>query len=493
MVPGSSSTAPSPADVFGKESTMKINKFMLLFLLLLLPLLMTGCGKLFPSPYGNSDNQGTENPESSTGGTDTPTPAEGTPAVTENPTDTITDIPSTETSGNGTAGQNGSSGGSDTSGQGGSDGSGSNSSGQGGSTGSDSNSSGQDGSSDSGNSSADNDSYEARAIELLSGMTLKEKVGQMFFVRLRKDTAIQDIKDYCLGGYILFGNDFKDETKTNIKKLLGSYQKASSIPLLIGVDEEGGTVNRVSKYPAFRDEPFKSPQDLYKQGGFEAIQADTREKAELLLGLGINVNLAPVSDVSTDSGDFIYSRAFGKDAKATANYVKTVVLEMKKERIGSTLKHFPGYGNNVDTHTGIATDNRDYEQFTKNDFLPFQAGIEAGVDSILVSHNVVTSMDKKYPASLSPAVHDILRESLDFEGVIMTDDLSMDAIKDYTSDVDAAVLAIKAGNDLLIATDFDTQIPAVLTALKDGTIKEERIDASVIRILVWKLKLGILQ
>ncbi|SHO43455.1 glycoside hydrolase family 3 protein [Anaerocolumna xylanovorans] len=347
--------------------------------------------------------------------------------------------------------------------------------------------------SSSNNGTKDSDSYEARATEIASDMTLAEKVGQMFFVRLRKDTGIKDVSDYRLGGYILFGDDFKDETKTSIKKMLNSYQEASSIPMLIGVDEEGGTVNRLSKYSAFRSSPFESPIDLYKKGGFEAIQADTKEKADLLLSLGINVNLAPVSDVSTNPSDFIYKRSFGKDAKATANYVKTVVLEMKQDKIGSTLKHFPGYGNNVDTHTGVATDTRKYEQFVKNDFLPFEAGIKAGADSILVSHNIVTCLDKDHPASLSSAVHDVLRDTLGFEGVIMTDDLSMDAIKDYTSDDNAAVLAIKAGNDLLIASNFDTQIPAVLDALKKGTIKEERIDASVIRILIWKLRLGILQ
>lgn len=444
-----------------KESTMKINKSMLLLLLLLLPLLITGCSKLFPDPYGNA-NQGQDNSGVTPEVTDTPTPVTeaptATPTATPIPTD-ITDIPSTETSGDGNSGGNSSSG----------------------------------GFSDPTSPAVDTDSYESRALDMLSDMSIEEKVGQMFFVRLRKASAVQDIKDYRLGGYILFGDDFKTETKASIKKLLSSYQDTAAIPMLIGVDEEGGSVNRVSKYPAFRTTPFKSPFDLYKEGGFEAIQADTKEKAELLLSLGINVNLAPVSDVSTDSGDFIYDRAFGKDAKATANYVKTVILEMKRERIGSTLKHFPGYGNNVDTHTGIATDTRDYDQFLKSDFLPFQAGIEAGADSILVSHNIVTSIDKNYPASLSSAVHDILRDTLDFEGVIMTDDLSMDAIKDYTSNDEAAVLAIKAGNDLLIATDFDTQIPAVLTAVTAGTITEDRLDASVLRILVWKLRLGILQ
>ena len=342
-------------------------------------------------------------------------------------------------------------------------------------------------------SSNDRDPYEARAEELLSGMTLEEKVGQMFFVRLRKTSAITDINDYHLGGYIMFGDDFKDETQESIKSLINSYQSVSSIPLLIGVDEEGGTVCRVSKYPAFRSQPFQSPQDLFQKGGLKAIEEDTKEKASLLLSLGINVNLAPVSDVSVSSNDFIYRRSFGQDANGTSEYVTTVVGEMKKEGIGSVLKHFPGYGSNGDTHTDIITDTRDYSQFVQSDFLPFEAGIKAGADSILVSHNIINSMDEKNPASLSPAVHDILREKLNFQGVIMTDDLSMEAIKKSSSDVESAVLAIDAGNDLLVATDFDTQIPAVLEAINSGRLKEARIDASVVRILAWKLRLGIIR
>jgi beta-N-acetylhexosaminidase len=333
----------------------------------------------------------------------------------------------------------------------------------------------------------------SRAQAMLQKMTLEEKVGQLFFVRLRKEQALEDIKNYYLGGYIFFGDDFKDENKTSIKNLIVNYQSASAIPMLIGVDEEGGTVNRISKYPAFRAVPFYSPIDLYKEGGFDLIRSDTLEKANLLLDLGINVNLAPVCDVSTNPNDFIYSRSFGKDAEDTSAYVKAVVEVMKQNKLGSTLKHFPGYGNNVDTHTGIAIDKRSYNTFATVDFLPFEAGIKAGADSILVSHNIVTSLDKDYPASLSPKIHEILRNDLGFTGVIMTDDLSMDAIKEYTEDDAAAVQAILAGNDLLIASNFEQQIPAVLAAVKDGTISESRIDESVLRVLKWKLALDIVK
>ncbi|NLN55864.1 MAG: beta-hexosaminidase [Clostridiales bacterium] len=331
------------------------------------------------------------------------------------------------------------------------------------------------------------------AESLISRMTLEEKVGQLFFVRLRKDQAIEDINTYHTAGFIMYAVDFQDETKDSIIQLIASYQEESEIPLLIGVDEEGGTVNRVSRYTAFRDEPFKSPQDLYKAGGLDLIKSDTIEKAGLLLDLGINVNLAPVCDVSADPDDFIYKRAFGKDASRTAEYINTVVTEMVNAGIGGVLKHFPGYGNNEDTHTGIAIDNRDYQTFVDSDFIPFIAGIEAGCNAVMISHNIVNCMDDEYPASLSKKVIDILRNDLGFDGVVMCDDLGMDAIKLYTGDNEAAVLAIQAGNDLLLGNSFVHQIPAVIEAVENNEISVERIEESVLRVLLWKISLGIIQ
>lgn len=332
-----------------------------------------------------------------------------------------------------------------------------------------------------------------RALQLLDNMSLEEKVGQMFFVHCNKETALDDLKKYSFGGFILFSDNFSDQTKASMTDVISKYQSSSKIPLLIGVDEEGGTVNRISKYPAFRQKPFQSPQDLYQSGGLDFIENDTTEKSKLLKSLGVNVNLAPVCDISTTPEDFIFKRSFGKNAEETAEYVKTVVTIMKDQGIGATLKHFPGYGNNVDTHTGIAIDERSLEQFYTNDFLPFKAGINAGAGSILVSHNIVMAFDKTYPASLSANVHAILRNDLKFNGVIMTDDLSMDAIKDYTDHEAAAVLAVQAGNDLIIASDYDVQIPAVIAAVKNEDISMDTINESVLRILNWKLSLGLIE
>ena len=328
---------------------------------------------------------------------------------------------------------------------------------------------------------------------LLASMTVEEKVGQLFFVRCPEFDAVADISTYHLGGYLLFGRDFKDKSVSDVTDLLETFQAMSEIPLLIGVDEEGGTVVRVSSNPNLAPEgKFPSPQRLYAQGGLEAIAQDAASKSALLLGYGINVNFAPVADVSTDPADFIYDRSFGQDAAATAEYVTTVVEQMDAAGIGSVLKHFPGYGNNVDTHTGIAVDERPYETFVESDFLPFEAGIAAGADSVLVSHNIVGSMDSTLPASLSPEVHRVLREELGFSGVVLTDDLAMDAVEAYAEDGSVAVLAVLAGNDMIITTDYRTQIPLVIAAVEEGTIAESAIDQAVSRVLGWKYDLGLL-
>ena len=336
------------------------------------------------------------------------------------------------------------------------------------------------------------DSVEQKAEELLAGMTLEEKVGQMFIARCPETDAASKVTQYHLGGYILFARDFTGKTKEEVTASIQSYQNAAKIPLLIGVDEEGGTVNRVSKNTNLRKPPFASSQELYTAGGWDMIRSDTQEKCQLLQSLGINLNFAPVCDVSQDPQDFIYARSFGQDAEQTAEYVRTVVQVMSQEQMGSVLKHFPGYGNNSDTHTGIAYDERPIERFVNSDFLPFQAGIDTGADMVLVAHNVVSCMDDQVPASISLPVHNILRNELGFDGVIITDDLVMEGVRQFAGDAEIAVRAVQAGNDMLCCTDFEVQVPAVIKAVETGEITEERLNESVLRILKMKIKLSII-
>ena len=322
----------------------------------------------------------------------------------------------------------------------------------------------------------------------LATMTLEEKVGQLFWARVPSDHQIEDLQSYHLSGYILFGRDFEGRSIEDIKALTKGYQAAAQIPLLIGSDEEGGTVTRIS---SILETPFQSPMALYHQGGMEAVLSDTKQKAELLKSVGINAGLFPVADIARDHSAFIYDRTIGQDAQTTASYVQQVVEELKKSRVGSTLKHFPGYGDNGDSHTAIIQDNRSLDELRQADFLPFQAGIDAGADSVLVSHNILSKIDT-VPSSISPKITDLLRNELHFKGVIMTDDFDMAGIADFVSQDEAAFQVIVAGNDLILGSSYQTQIPYLLKKISSGELTEERINESVRRILIWKYDLGLL-
>ena len=349
------------------------------------------------------------------------------------------------------------------------------------------------------------DPVDAALRALVEGMTLEQKVGQLFFVKVPAENALEDVMTYHLGGYLLFSRDTKNKTAGELIQTIASWQAAAvrydtGVPLLIGVDEEGGTVARVSLNPHIRSEKFSSPQRLLKKadGELTAVREQTSEKSLLLKSLGFNVNLNPVADVSTSPADFMYDRTTGGDETEAAAYVYAVLEVQSQYGLGSVLKHFPGYGNNRDTHSGAAVDERPMDTFWNQDFIPFQTGIDFGRrfplgPAMLVCHNVVNCMDPDLPASLSPEVHRILREELGFDGVVMTDDLAMGAVSRYAADGDVAVMSLQAGNDLVVTTDYRAQIPRVIQAVRDGTLAEDVVDASCLRVFRWKMELGLLE
>ena len=328
--------------------------------------------------------------------------------------------------------------------------------------------------------------------QMISDMSLEQRVGQLFLARCNAETAIQDIQQYHLGGLVLFGEDFENQSMESMRQTIAGYQDAAEKPLLIAVDEEGGDVTRVSRFSAFRERRFSSLRTRYDLGGLEAVLTEEEEKCLLLSDLGINVNLGPVCDITTDPAAFMYTRSLGQDAQTTADVTAAIVNLMKDYRVGSVLKHFPGYGNNADTHTGIAVDSRPLSDFESQDFLPFSAGIQAGCGGILVGHILVEALDPELPASLSPAVHRYLREELGFSGVIMTDDLVMQAITDQFGAGEAAVMAVLSGNDLLCSTEYAVQYEAVLQAVLDGRIDIDVLNSAVRNVLEWKISLGLL-
>lgn len=322
--------------------------------------------------------------------------------------------------------------------------------------------------------------------DTIKNMSLEEKAAQVLLVRCTGNDAASVMKNYNFGGYTLYAVDFEDKTYDSAKSFISDIKSSAKITPFIAVDEEGGNVVRVSKFTSFRDTPFDSNLNIYKTSGLDGISENAKEKAKLLTDLGINLNLAPVCDIANE-GDYIYNRTFGTDAENTGNAAKEIVNVSGKYGLLSCLKHFPGYGSNVDTHTGIAVDERSLESFRNNDFIPFEIGIQGDyLPAILVNHNIVKCMDESTPASLSVNVHKILREEIGFKGVIITDDLGMDGIKAYTGKISPYVMGLISGNDLLCVSDPYTAYNDILSALSDGTLSEDIIDEHIVRILKMK-------
>ena len=325
--------------------------------------------------------------------------------------------------------------------------------------------------------------YYTKAQKLLDTLNINEKIGQILLVRHPDTLDVTFQKDYQFGGILFFARDFKDKTKEEVIKMIQDLQKVSNIPILTAIDEEGGIVSRLSSNKNLVSVPFKSPQDLYKENGYQAIYDDVINKSNILTNLGLNLNLAPVVDVSTNKDDYIYKRTLGMDTEHTSIYAKTVIEASKMTKVSYTLKHFPGYGSNKDTHITSSIDDKTYEDILKYDLPPFIAGIASGAEAVMVSHNIISSIDNINPSSLSLPVHNILLQDLNFKGIIITDDISMNALKDID---DIEIKAIKAGNDLLITSDYEKSFNNIKKALENNTISEEEINSKVLKILAWK-------
>lgn len=321
--------------------------------------------------------------------------------------------------------------------------------------------------------------------DIVKAMTIEDKVGQLLLVLGSKNL----LSNQTMSGCVLFEEDFSDKSRNEVIENIQSYQNNAKYPMIIAVDEEGGSVVRVSKY--LRDNRFRLPQDVYKSGGMDSIISDATEKSEYLKEFGINVNLTPVADVATSEDDYIYKRSFGVDASATSNYVKNVVMAMKDVKMGSVLKHFPGYGS---APSGGKTyhDIRDFSSLKNNDLLPFKAGIEAGANSILVTNNIIDCIDNQNPATLSKNIHNLLRDDLEYNGVIMTDDVTDLNNNEFGNDSEIVIKAIKAGNDLIMTSRPQVYFESIVAAINNGELCLNELDLSVLRVIAWKDSLDII-
>ena len=332
--------------------------------------------------------------------------------------------------------------------------------------------------------------YYEEAKQIVKQMTTEEKVGQLFWIGLNYATYPQQLSTMFPGGYVLFGDNYKDYTEEQVLSYMYDIKNKTKIPLMFGVDEEGGTVCRVSLY--FREEKFPSPQDLYNKGNIDLINTTEKEKRALLRKFLLNVNFAPVADVATKKDSFIYKRTLGRGYEETGNYIRIVTNIAVKDGFGQCLKHFPGYGDNKDTHSEICYDDRTREDFEKHDLITFIAGIEAKVPLIMVSHNVLTNFEgvnSTYPSSINKDLIGYLKNKLNFSGLAVTDSLTMLGVRNFCKEnnIRCSVAAIQAGVDVVMTMDFEDDYNDLLNAVKNKEIDMDVIDNLNKKVLAFKL------
>jgi beta-N-acetylhexosaminidase len=361
--------------------------------------------------------------------------------------------------------------------------------------------------------SADRDDDDDRLMRKVDGMSLEEKVGQMFMTyaygtdadqadprnqtEYGVDSHRQLIERYHLGGIIYFAWSGNVQNPRQIAGLSNGIQRAATssgadIPALIATDQEQGLVVRVTE-PATQ---FPGNMALGAARDPRLAKSAAEITGEELRAMGINQNFAPVADVNVNpENPVIGVRSFSSNPDLVSALTEAQVRGYQREDVAATSKHFPGHGDtNVDSHTGLPEIDHTRAELDTIDLPPFEAAIGAGVESIMTAHIVVPALDDSgRPATLSrPILTDLLRREMDFDGVVVTDALDMQGVREMFGDDRVPVEAIKAGADLmLMPPEFDLAYRSVLAAVRSGEISERRIDQSVYRILRLKERLGL--
>lgn len=328
--------------------------------------------------------------------------------------------------------------------------------------------------------------------EEISKMTLDEKIGQMLMVGIDGTEVDDDFKEfaeeYKFGTVILFGKNITNaEQLVNLTNSIKST--AGDIPYIIGMDEEGGLVTRLP------DDVLSMPSALTIAGSEDTEYCYNAgyQIGTQITSFGLHTGFSPVLDIwSNPDNTVIGNRAYGKTSDDVCKYGIADMLGLKATGAIPVAKHFPGHGDTeTDSHYGLPLVTKTKEELWKSELLPFKSAIENGVPMIMAAHILCTELDENYPASMSKnIITDLLRDEMGFEGVVITDDLTMGAISESYSFGDAAVLSINAGCDILSICfgedNVKQAVKAIKEAVENGAITEERIDESVRRILKLK-------
>ncbi|WP_055070183.1 beta-N-acetylhexosaminidase [Clostridium massiliamazoniense] len=334
--------------------------------------------------------------------------------------------------------------------------------------------------------------------EFINSMTLNEKIGQLFVVAFEGKELNSNIKEliekYKVGGVILFDGNVSDIKQTvSLINNLKSVNSNNKHPLFVSVDEEGGRVTRIPV--EFKRMP--SSADIGRTGKVEIAENAGNIIGESLRILGFNVDFAPVLDIySNPQNTIIRGRSFGNDVNIVTKMGVAEVKALKENSIIAVPKHFPGHGDtSIDSHIGLPIVHKSLSELKNFEFKPFEEAINNRADAIMVGHIVLSEIDKNNPASLSKDVIEILKKDLKFEGLVVSDDMTMGAItKNYNLE-DSVLKSINAGIDLvLVCNGFENQVKSinrVKEALSTGELTEERLNESIYKILKLKYKYGL--
>ena len=345
----------------------------------------------------------------------------------------------------------------------------------------------------------------AAADERIGAMTLEQKVAQLFIVTPEAlvegvsqvtqagDMTREGVAAHPVGGIVYFAQNLLDpeQTTTMLANVKQFYADSGNVAPFVAVDEEGGTVVRVAGNEAFGVQDVGDASALGSAGDTEVAKRAAEQIADYLVPLGFNLDFAPVADVVNPlRSDTMGLRSFSSDAAVAADMVRAEVEGFRDKKMLCCAKHFPGIGAAAgDSHEGAITIDSTSEELETVDLVPFRAAIEAGVPMIMVGHvSLPNIIGDSTPAPLSSTVvQGMLRDSLGYTGVVVTDSLSMGAITSYYTPAEAAVAALKAGCDIpLMPERFDEAYQGVLDAVQAGELTEERLDESLIRILSAK-------
>ena len=333
------------------------------------------------------------------------------------------------------------------------------------------------------------------AIEV---MPLEDKVAGLFMVRPESITGVstavkagdgtrEALAKHAVGGIVYFAKNIQSEEQ--LKEMISNTRSYSKYPLFIGIDEEGGSVSRLAD-KSLEDRVDSAQVISQTLDASNAYQAGTTI-GTYMVEYGFDLDFAPVADLTNIRNSIMTKRSFGSDAASAIPFVTSMMQGLEEQGITACVKHFPGIGSTVqDTHDGLAVSNRTAEEFRAEEFTVFKAAIDAGANMIMVGHMAAPSLvGDNTPSSMSSViVTDILRDELGFEGVIITDAMDMSAISEYYESDHAAIMALKAGCDMiLMPDDYEAAYNGVLQAVEDGVISEERVNDSLRRIYRIKL------